>query len=263
MNAQLEFKFDFPATGGLYSSPQGPVCPPVQACSGSFRVCRKCERSLPLSEFYSHTRKTGTALNYFSCKSCWAEANKRRRIANPKKYAEQNRKWQQKNREKCRSNCRRWKLKHQELYVKYQKKYYDANREKRIEASKRYRLNNIEKYRGFRREQYSKSKDYRISMLLRRRLFGEMKKASAKKSKTTFDLLGCTISEFKKYIESIFLPGMSWENHSIHGWHLDHIRPCCSFDLSDPEQQKKCFHFSNFQPLWAKDNLKKARKIIS
>jgi hypothetical protein len=261
MNIQTEFTF--PAAGGSCSTPSGVCALPVQTGGGSFRVCKKCGRSLPLSEFYSHTRKTGTALNYFSCKSCWAEAKKRRRIANPGKYAEQDRKWQQKNREKCRANCRRWKLKHPELYVKCQKKYYDANREKRIETSKRYRLNNIEKYRGFRRAQYSKSKSYRISVLLRRRMFGEMKKASAKKSKTTFELLGCTISEFKKYIESIFLPGMSWENHSIHGWHLDHIIPISSFDLTKPDQQKICFNYKNIQPLWAEDNLRKSDKIIS
>ena len=53
---------------------------------------------------------------------------------------------------------------------------------------------------------------------------------------------------------------MSWDNYGTHGWHIDHIRPCASFDLSDEEQQKICFHYTNLQPLWAEDNLKKSKK---
>ena len=56
---------------------------------------------------------------------------------------------------------------------------------------------------------------------------------------------------------------MSWDNWSIKGWHIDHIRPCSSFDLSDPTQQKECFHYTNLQPLWASENLKKNNKWVS
>ena len=60
--------------------------------------------------------------------------------------------------------------------------------------------------------------------------------------------------------ESLFQSGMTWENHGKYGWHIDHIRPCSSFDLTDPEQQKLCCHYTNLQPLWAKDNLSKGYK---
>jgi hypothetical protein len=53
---------------------------------------------------------------------------------------------------------------------------------------------------------------------------------------------------------------MTRENHGI--WHIDHITPCTAFDLTDPEQQKKCFHYTNLQPLWASDNIRKGNKII-
>jgi hypothetical protein len=55
---------------------------------------------------------------------------------------------------------------------------------------------------------------------------------------------------------------MSWENYGLYGWHIDHILPCSSFDLLKPEEQRKCFHWSNMQPLWARDNLRKSAKII-
>ena len=53
---------------------------------------------------------------------------------------------------------------------------------------------------------------------------------------------------------------MKWDNHGLYGWHIDHIQPCNSFDLSNEEEQKKCFHYSNMQPLWAFDNLSKGAK---
>ena len=72
------------------------------------------------------------------------------------------------------------------------------------------------------------------------------------------DLLGESPAFVKDYLASKFTEGMSWENHGA--WHIDHRRPCCSFDLTNPEEQKKCFHYTNLQPLWAKDNLEKGGK---
>ena len=73
------------------------------------------------------------------------------------------------------------------------------------------------------------------------------------------DLVGCSIPELRKRLTQQFLPGMTWDNYGK--WHIDHIRPCASFDLTDPEQQKQCFHYSNLQPLWAADNLRKGASI--
>ena len=79
------------------------------------------------------------------------------------------------------------------------------------------------------------------------------------KSKPTLKLLGCSFEECWQHLESKFQPGMTKENYGL--WHVDHIRPCVSFDLTDPEQQKICFHYTNLQPLWAIDNMKKGSKI--
>jgi hypothetical protein len=74
------------------------------------------------------------------------------------------------------------------------------------------------------------------------------------------ELLGCTVSEARAYLQFKFLPGMSWDNREL--WHIDHIRPCASFDLTDLEQQKQCFHYTNLQPLWATDNHRKGAKTV-
>ncbi len=74
-------------------------------------------------------------------------------------------------------------------------------------------------------------------------------------------MIGCSWIDFKIYLESKFTEGMSWDNYGK--WHIDHIVPLSSFDLSDPVQLEKACHYTNLQPLWAKDNLKKSNKIIT
>ena len=83
-------------------------------------------------------------------------------------------------------------------------------------------------------------------------------KRGAYKIAKTETLLGCTVAEARAHLESQFLLGMSWDNHGE--WHIDHIKPCASFDLTDFEQQKRCMHYTNLQPLWAEDNLRKGAR---
>ena len=96
----------------------------------------------------------------------------------------------------------------------------------------------------------------KIEDTLRARVGIAIRKQFGVKATKTTDLIGCSIKKIRQHLESQFLPGMSWENHGK--WHIDHIRPCASFDLTDPEQQKQCFHYTNLQPLWAADNLAKS-----
>jgi hypothetical protein len=72
-------------------------------------------------------------------------------------------------------------------------------------------------------------------------------------------VVGCSLESLKLHLEAGFAQGMSWANFGQ--WHIDHIRPCASFDLSCPNQQRECFHYSNLQPLWAQDNLKKGASL--
>ena len=84
---------------------------------------------------------------------------------------------------------------------------------------------------------------------------------NAVKSDRTMNLVGCTPNELRDHLESQFKDGMTFDNYGRGGWHIDHIKPCASFDLSDPKQQRECFHYTNLQPLWEKENLSKGSKI--
>jgi hypothetical protein len=85
----------------------------------------------------------------------------------------------------------------------------------------------------------------------------------AKKPCSALDLLGCTVDEFRRHIEAQFQPGMSWDNWTTDGWHIDHKRPLASFDLTDPAQVAAACHYTNLQPLWAVDNLRKGDTVAA
>jgi hypothetical protein len=108
-------------------------------------------------------------------------------------------------------------------------------------------------------EKYHSDIEFKLTSGLRCRLYQALK--NSHKAAATLELLGCTISELKIHLESKFLPGMTWENHTRDGWHVDHIIPCAAFDLTKEEEQRKCFHYTNLQPLWWFDNIKKAATI--
>ena len=102
--------------------------------------------------------------------------------------------------------------------------------------------------------------EFKLVCTLRSRLGCAIKRQNSNKNNTTIDLLGCSVSFLKGYFEAKFKDGMTWENHGE--WHIDHIKPCASFNLLDEEQQKKCFHYTNLQPLWGSENLSKGCKFI-
>jgi hypothetical protein len=106
---------------------------------------------------------------------------------------------------------------------------------------------------------YRSNIQHRLRVTLGNRL-NELVKAGQANGGRIIDLLGCTIPEFMVHLEAQFVEGMVWNNYGP-VWHIDHIRPCASFDLTDLEQQKLCFHFSNLQPLLAQENLSKGSKL--
>ena len=100
--------------------------------------------------------------------------------------------------------------------------------------------------------------EFKLVKTLRSRLGSALRAKRATKNNNTMELIGCDIKFLKGYLESKFTEGMTWENHG--DWHIDHIKPCCSFNLLVEVEQNKCFHYTNLQPLWAIDNLSKGGK---
>jgi hypothetical protein len=167
-----------------------------------------------------------------------------------------------------------------EQKIEYKKQYYLANKERILERTRLNYLKNkdkiVERHKhyydinketinkgryNYKKELFNKNPGAKIAHNLRIRLRKLLKTSpNYNKSYTNlYSVLGCNRDTLKGYLEIRFQEGMSWENYGK--WHIDHIRPCVSFDLSLPEQQAECFHYTNLQPLWAQDNLKKHGKI--
>lgn len=109
--------------------------------------------------------------------------------------------------------------------------------------------------KNYARNRCARDENFYMRKALASRIRQALRKKCGLKSKRTMELIGCTVEYLRQHLEQQFQPGMSWDNWSISGWHIDHIRPCASFDLTDPIQQAQCFHYTNLQPLWAKDNM--------
>ena len=149
-------------------------------------------------------------------------------------------------------------------YIVYQEKYRKKNREKINQKIREWYYKNKDRVRAnqriYEREgAYRNSLHFKIKDGMRKRILEVLKRDGGKKTQRTMKLVGCTVEELKQHIEKKFKPGMSWKKR--HLFHIDHIIPCASFDLTKLSQQKKCFHYTNLQPLWAIDNIKKGAKL--
>ena len=183
--------------------------------------------------------------------------NKEQRAAYAKVYYAENK-------EKIEAQQKVYYEENKEKIAAQHKVYHQENKEQRNARNKVYHEENREKIlarkKVYRRERYKNDPNFKMRTLLRNRLRKVLKGNT--KTGPTMKLVGCTVAELWLHIEGLFEPGMTRENNGNGEgfWHLDHKIPCCSFDFSDPEQQKICFHYTNLQPLWCKDNLAKGAK---
>jgi len=181
-------------------------------------------------------------------------------LNNKEKINQCRKEWGLNNKEKQKQYRKEYRLKNKEKQRQYEKKWYLDNKEKVNQKCKQWRLNNkkhIREYHNkYERERKKRDPNYKLIKNMRTRIWFALKRKY--KSKSTIKLLGCSIEECWQHLESKFQPGMTRENHGL--WHVDHIRPCALFDLKCPVQQLACFHYTNLQPLWAIDNIKKGAR---
>lgn len=179
-------------------------------------------------------------LEEIKCKD--RERGVEKRARNPEAHREYYKKWYRKNSEQKLADCAKWQRENPELVRNYTNNWKRRNRAK-LRVSERLRS----------REDLG----FKLKKNLRARVYAALKRKDSVKVGSAVRDLGCSVEDLKKHLESQFQPGMTWDNWSQKGWHVDHIKPLASFDLADREQFLEACHYTNLQPLWAEDNLRK------
>lgn len=198
------------------------------------KVCTRCKIE---KEYTSFTKNKAIKDGYsIYCKPCKSSIKKQSYGKHKKSILVKNKKWAKNNPEKSKQIKSRW---------------LENNVEKRKEILKKYKKS--DKYKNW----VSYNLNYKISARLRSRISIAIKNNWKTGSAVTD--LGCSIEELKIHLESKFQSGMTWENYGR--WHIDHIKPLSSFDLTKREEFLEACNYNNLQPLWAEDNLKKGNKI--
>jgi len=203
------------------------------------KKCSKCELEKDLLEF--HKDKNSKDGYYSSCKLC------------KKKY-------QKSNSHILKINCKKYYYKNRDtLLIKNREKYYTnqidvLNYHKNWRYKNKIRIN--ERAKVIDKNRRLNDINYKIKKNLRSRLYKTLKRNS--KYGSAISDLGCSLEKFKLWLEMHWQDGMNWDNYGE--WHIDHIQPLSSFNLSNKIEFLQANHFSNLQPLWAKDNLSKSDK---
>ena len=134
------------------------------------------------------------------------------------------------------------------------------NKDKQKASEKKYVENNPDKIKKKNRRQ-SQNPNRKLRSRLNQRIKDALNSLSLRKDNKTMEYVGCTHEFIKSWFEYLFVDGMSWDN--MKEWHIDHVSPCVSFDLTNVEDVKTCFNWKNLRPCWALENLEKSSHIIS
>lgn len=234
--------------------------------------CSKCKKQKETSHF----RKDVYSGDGFTCR-CKACIKASTKPLSKEQMREKSRRWRKNNPDYSRAYMKAFRegaldqfprkgkpesisREEAKLRVKAQQAAYIAANPEVIRETKRRSANKPEskrRVRAYNKARLDTDVEFRLKSRLQARIGVAVRKSATTKAARTEQLVGCTVATLRRWLESQFLEGMKWENYRRDGWHIDHIRPCAMFDLTDPEQQRACFHFTNLRPLWASDNLRK------
>jgi hypothetical protein len=233
------------------------------------KICSKCKIEKEVCEFYNNKGRFDGKRP--ECKICSNKQSTSYNKKNKDKVSGIKQKYVDNNKEKVKQSKKEWFDKNPEykkehynknLYriLEKRKKNYRDNTEKKIEYSKTYAKTNKDIINKKNKIRYNTDVLYKLKLSMRSRLRSFLKTKQVKKHNGTFQIIGCTPEYLKEYIENQFFSGMSWVNYGLYGWHIDHIIPLSS--AKTEEEIFKLCHYTNLQPLWAEDNLKKNGRIL-
>ena len=171
------------------------------------------------------------------CYGCHLEKRNARRAADPE-------------RERARTRRRQ----RTEAYRAKRRKYMSKPEAREAKAERRRRPERLARVSARNRQRAATDPSWLLARRMRTRIWGALRGRS--KAASTFRLIGCSVERLRAHIEAQWLPGMSWNNYGE--WHIDHVKPCAAFDLSNPLQQRAAFNFINLRPLWGSDNSEKS-----
>lgn len=200
------------------------------------KTCTKCKIEKEFSEFNKSKKgKNGLAS---TCKYC-------------------SRQYYIDNKEYLSKKAKQYYIENKEEINKKSIKYYVKNKEHIKERNKQYVLDNRKKINDHRKNRILNDPLFKLSCDIRSLINISVKKQGYTKKSKTYNILGCSLEEFKQHLENKFTEGMTWENQGK--WHMDHIYPVSR--ATDEQHLIQLNHYTNFQPLWAEDNWKKLNKI--
>lgn len=207
------------------------------------KICTKCNIEKELECF--NKQKLGKFGVGSNCKSCISEYSKIQAIINKDK----NHQYYINNKTKINSKSKMYYEDNKEEHNERCKINQKNNPKIGQKATKKWIENNPGYHKEYRKNRYKEDPGFRLRLILSTRFSDLLRKKRINRNNSVVELLGCLPKELEIYIESQFLPEWDWDNHGVI-WEIDHIKPCSSFDLTDSEQQKLCFHYSNLQPLF-------------
>jgi hypothetical protein len=216
------------------------------------KTCSKCLIVKELTHFYKKEKSYRS-----ECKTCLSLRHKTYKSSD--KFKRKPTHLSTEEREQLLKSKQLWYQSNKESISLKNKEKYERDKMPFLEKNKIWRKNNKEYHFKHIKERINNGDMcLKIRLNLRSRLSIALK--NNQKVGSAVSDLGCSIEEFKLHLESKFLPGMTWDNYGINGWHIDHVKPLIAYNLVDPKQLKEACYYTNLQPLWAKDNLSKGGK---
>ena len=222
------------------------------------KICSKCKESKYLCGFQKN--KYSKDGHRSECSECSKKNNK---LKSKDVLNEYHRNYREKNRTKLNENQRQYYLNNRDKELlrnrlHKEKKLTKNSLLKKIKSTESWQKKNKELFYTKRKEKYKNNIIFKLSQTVRNRLNLFLKITKHDKNYKTFNIIGCSPKFLKEHLETKFIDGMSWDNRSE--WHIDHIIPLSS--AKTEEELYGLCHYTNLQPLWAEDNLKKSNKIL-